>query len=1073
VDVEAAPTTGVSARPFVGRARELEELVAALEDAAACNGSLLLLTGEAGIGKTRLMQVFGALAGERGWQVLVGRCWEEGGAPAYWPWIQVVRDAGGDFERLAEPPSETGQTPGDPESVRFWLFDAATRYLVESARQRPVLVVLDDLHAADAPSLVLLRFLGEAISQTRMLVVGSYRSGDSRVHELAEQFAGLSRVGRRLSLRGLSADEVEAYVESVSGREASRAVAERLHTITGGNPFFLGELVRTFAVDGSLDETAEAARDPILRVPEEVRVLIRRRVAGLSREAIAVLHVATVIGREFELGILERTSRLSTERLLDVLAEAADAGVVLAHSAGARFSFAHELVRETLYEDLAASRRLELHLQIGRTLEELGRGDPDARLSEIAHHLALAAPLGDVDEAVNYLVRAGERASALLAYEEAAADFERALQLHRADNLPAERRGELLLRLGDAQWRAGDTRAASANFEEAAHLARSLGAAELLARAALSYVTGLGGFLLFARFAAGATGIGLLEEAQAALPAADSPLRARVLARLAVELYSSQEVERRVALSREAIEMARRLGDAEALATALHARHWALCAPEMVRDRLANSEQMLDVAALTGNLETAFLAHNNRLHAFLELCDGPGVDAEIEAMANLSERMHQPFYRWHALCIQAVRATLDGRFEDAKRRAHEARSVRGLEHSGYADYVLRFAQSVAISWTEGRFDELAAAIGGHADGFPWVPRWRDALAASETGDVGAARAEIERHARRDFADLPRDGLWILHLCSLSQACVLVGDSRRGEQLYELLLPFEDRNAVSYTLQSLGPVALRLGMLATMLERWDAAEAHFEAGLERCAVLGARSLRARTLLAYAEMLRAHGKAADALRIRAMQDEAAVLSEELGLAQPERQPPAAAVEAVFRREGDLWTIRYSGEVFRLRDVKGLGYLARLLGSPGEEIHVLELAGAGEAAGVGRGTDQPLLDARARNEYRTRLQDLGADLEQARGWRDIERVACIEAEIDALTNELAHATGLGGRDRGLPSPAERARVSVTKATRSAIRGIERHDPELGAHLDASVKTGRFCSYAPPGEAPPRWSL
>ncbi len=390
-----------------------------------------------------------------------------------------------------------------------------------------------------------------------------------------------------------------------------------------------------------------------------------------------------------------------------------------------------------------------------------------------------------------------------------------------------ELRCELLLRLGDAHWRAGDTRAARAGFEEATELARRLGDGEMLARAALGYVIGLGGFLLFARFEAGATGIGLLEEALAALPGHDSPLRARVLARLAVEMYSSNEVERRLEVSTEAIAMSRRLEDSEALVTALHARHWALGAPEMVYERLENTEEMLTVAARLGNQELAFLAHNSRLHCFLELCDGPGLDAEIAAMTDLAERIHQPFYRWHGVCLQVIRAALDGRFDDAERWASEALRIARLRHSEYTAYVYEYAQLVAIRWSQGRLDEYWPEIADHGERFLWIPRWRDALAAAERGDRSTAALEIARHAGHGFADIPKDGFWLLRLCSLADACVIVGDGRSARGLYELLLPFADRNAVSLTQQPFGPVALRLAMLATMLERWDDAEGHFE------------------------------------------------------------------------------------------------------------------------------------------------------------------------------------------------------------------------------------------------------
>jgi hypothetical protein len=409
-----------------------------------------------------------------------------------------------------------------------------------------------------------------------------------------------------------------------------------------------------------------------------------------------------------------------------------------------------------------------------------------------------------------------------------------------------------------------------------------------------------------------------------------------------------------------------------------------------------------------------------------------------------------------------------------------------MRQSLYADYMFRFAHMVAIRWAQGRLGELQESVAPHGDRFPWVPRWRDALLAVEFPDPGAARAELERHARHGFVDLPRDGLWLLHLAALAEACVLVGDVPRAEDLYELLLPFGDRHALSYTQQFLGPVALRLAMLARALGRIDEAERHASAALERCLSLGARPAAVRARAELAAILRARRDADDAARADALVADARAECEELGLdTLLERldAPLADPIAAVFRREGQFWTIAYRGTVVRLRDIKGLRYIATLLACPGKEIHVLELATAGAdhqrppsdpalpsrlPGGVG-----PALDARAKAAYRSRLEELAAELQEARDWSDPERAARIELEIEALTGELASAVGLGGRDRETASPAERARVSVTKAIQTALRSIGRESPALAEHLAASIQTGRFCLYAPRGAATPSWSL
>ena len=706
--------------------------------------------------------------------------------------------------------------------------------------------------------------------------------------------------------------------------------------------------------------------------------------------------------------------------------------------------------------------------------------------------------MGDPGEALEYLVRAGDHASALLAYEEAAVNYRQALELLApAGEASGERRCELQLRLGDSQWRSGDGTEARMTFEEAIEGARRLENGELLAQAALGYVTALGGFLLYARFEVGGTGVALLEEALAGLPEEDSSLRAHLLAHLALEMWSGNEpVEQRVAVSEEAIEMARRLGDSVALATALHSRHWALTTPGMALERLTHTEEMLRIAKETVNPEIDFLAHNARFHCFLELCDRRGMDAETQSMTEIADRLRQPFYRWHTISLRTLRATLDGRFPEAERLAQEALELGRLRQSEYTTYVFRYAQMFAIRWAQGGLQEYWPEIEDHDRRFPWIPRWRESFAAAELGDEQMARRELERHAGRGFVDLPRDGLWILHLCTLAEAAVLVGDTERGLQLYELLLPHADDNAVSYTQQPFGPVALRLGKLAAMLGRWQETDRHFATALARCELLGAQAIRARVLFEHASALAARGEPADRGRLEAMLDEAAGLCDELGMSgllervRGAGERPALGstdAEAVFRREGEFWTVTYEQKTFRLNDVKGLGYIASLLANPGREIHVLELVSAasggqaGASATRARGelaVSRPsgggaLLDERAKQEYRERLDQLGDELEQARDWGDPERVVRLEGEIEALTQELAQAVGLGGRDRTFSSPAERARISVTKAIRTAIRLIGNQSPPLAAHLDESIQTGRFCSYAVPGAPPPPWSL
>jgi hypothetical protein len=298
----------------------------------------------------------------------------------------------------------------------------------------------------------------------------------------------------------------------------------------------------------------------------------------------------------------------------------------------------------------------------------------------------------------------------------------------------------------------------------------------------------------------------------------------------------------------------------------------------------------------------------------------------------------------------------------------------------------------------------------------------------------------------------------------------------------------------------GPVAMRLGMVATLLERWEEAEKHFDLAMELCEAMHARAIEARVLVEHARMILARKGAGDDERAGDLLARATAISQELDLPGIAERASALAGAAglagararrdadrgTFRREGQFWTVAYRDEMARLHDLKGLRYIGLLLAAPGRDVHVLELAGAqaaeplsGEHAGAEGlrasrlGGTEPVLDQRAKDDFRRRLGELGEELEEARSWHDPERAARVEAEIDTLTSELERSLGLGGRDRGMPSPAERARVSVTKAIKAAVRTVSEDCPALGVHLATSIRTGRFCSYAPPGREPPVWEL
>jgi class 3 adenylate cyclase/tetratricopeptide (TPR) repeat protein len=572
-----APGVG-AASLFVGRERELTELTAALEPALAGSGRVVLVAGEAGIGKSRLADEFAATARGRGARVLWGRCWDSGGAPAYWPWVQslrsYLRDAEPDHVRSAAGkgaadlvqilpelrelfPDLDEPEPSNPEGARFRLFDSTVSFLRAAAGSRPLVLTLDDLHAADTPSLLLLEFVAREGGDAPLLIVGLYRDVElHRDHPLRATLGELARIPSTVVLEvgGLTEQGAAELVSATAGREVHRAVAAAIQGETEGNPLFVAEMIRLLAAENKLDDVGSAGRG--MALPASVREVIGHRLDRLSRECAELLAVVSVLGREFSLDAVERLGEGPAESLLDLLDEAMAARVIAeARGSLGRFRFAHALVRDALYEELTPLRRIRLHRRAGEALESLYAHEPHEHLAELAYHFFEAAPGGDARKAIDYLLRAGDGAVAITAYEEAARLYGMGLTVSELGSAGDQMlRCRLSLRQGEAHARAGDSRAAKEAFLRAAGIARQLGSAEALGEAALGY----GGRFVWEVARGDPHLVPLLEEALAAVPEQHAALRARLLARLAGgPLRDEVDRGRRDALSREAVELAR------------------------------------------------------------------------------------------------------------------------------------------------------------------------------------------------------------------------------------------------------------------------------------------------------------------------------------------------------------------------------------------------------------------------------------------------------------------------------------------------------------------------------------
>ncbi|MCA1845486.1 MAG: AAA family ATPase, partial [Actinobacteria bacterium] len=670
---------------FVGRSAEREVLEQAWKRAREGVRQLVLIAGEPGVGKTRLATEVALSAHGNGAAILLGVCDEDLAVP-YQPFVEALRHyavacsdeeatamAAGRGAHLARLIPELGdRVPDlsppdatDPDTDRYLFFEAVAGMLAAASAQRPIVLLLDDLHWATKPTLLLLRHIAHHSSPMALLMIGTYRDADiSRDHPLTEVLADLRRESgvERLLIRGLSDSESVTLMEAMAGHELDHAdlgFAQAIHAEADGSPFFMREILRHLIETGMLEE--EDGRwsfrgDPgTLAIPESVREVIGRRLGRLGDDLNSLLRLAAVIGREFDTAVLAGVAGLDGHDVVEALGAATAARLVReVPGAAGRFTFVHALVRHTLYDEIGVARRLELHRAIGEALERLAGARRADYLTELAHHWTMAMPaLGvvadDAARAVEYAEAAGRRAMESLAYEEAVGHFQSALH---ALTLTDHRSGqpELLVALGDAQRCAGDP-AYRETLLEACRLAEAAGDAECGARAALANHRGL-----FSRMGAvDSERVAALEAALQGLPPGDSPLRARLLALLATELHFAGGA-RRVELGREAVEMARRLGDDATLSETLAGLWLALWDPAAIEERSRLATELADVTSRLGDRALEFRAGMWVFLTASEAGDMERADVALAACCRVADELGQPVLRWRATFLQGHRA---------------------------------------------------------------------------------------------------------------------------------------------------------------------------------------------------------------------------------------------------------------------------------------------------------------------------------------------------------------------------------------------------------------------------------
>jgi class 3 adenylate cyclase/tetratricopeptide (TPR) repeat protein len=898
-DVSLPPAlSGPTGFDLAGRAAELETLASAWKEAESGRRVVVLLSGEPGIGKTRLAIETARSVRDDGGLVLAGRCDEEIEI-AYQPFAEALRfqvglgdDAPtswfgpltGDLTRLVpelgdQVTSTAPRVSGEPEAERAQLFEAVTGWLRATASAVPVMLVLDDLHWADRATLQLVRHLIRETANDPLLIVGTYRSTDlDRAHPLADVLADLRREGSvtRLALDGLSDDGVAELLRRAAGHElddAGLALADAVSAETGGNPFFVGEVVRHLVESGALVQrdgrwTSDVSLEEI-GLPEGVREVIGRRLSKTDPDTQRLLSVAAVIGYEFALPVLARVADLDEDTALDRLEPTVAAGLVVETGLD-RYRFGHALLRATLIDELTTSRRVRTHLRIAQAIEAT-RGDDASSIAELAYHYGEAAAAGAADKAVHYATRAGDLANRSSAPDEAIRWYSLALEhLELADGDVAVE-VDLRTRLGNAQWSVG-TGDPTTTLRQAAEMARAAGLYPQMAEALL-----VSGRTSFDRGQPpDPVKIEMLDEVLLHLD--DQPsLRARAMGALAVELIFVGDVERRSALLDEAVALARELADPMTVADV--SRHWfnARRRSNWNQDSLRSGRQLTAeaIAAAEQLGDTERLASALSSYGFLCVVAGDrrallDTTRRIEQLA--TEQQHPVAARMVLFVNQHI-AAVDGRLAEAEAlSAEQYEAFRSAGLPGAETY--RSIQRYALRREQGRLGELVAGLERFVDasGDAGVAEAMLAFAQSQSGDPDDAASRLDQAARSAFATVPDDASWPVGIALWAETTAVVGDHQAAEQLHRLLTPLDGNAQFCTGGVQFGPVARLLGRLEDLLGRTDEADLHYEQGLDQSRRFETPLWTARCALDWAESLVGRARAGEVAELLAEVDAA---------------------------------------------------------------------------------------------------------------------------------------------------------------------------------------------------------
>lgn len=872
---------------LVGRESELAALGECLAEALRGRPRLVLCQGEPGIGKSRLAEETVGLAAASGALGVWGLADDSSGSPPYWPWLQVLRAVSravdlvaiaaedglaGELARVVPDvfPGERPRQASASAEDRFRQFDAVAQLLRRVCLERPLVIVFDDAHWASEPSLLLVQHVARGLTDERLLIVVNARDSG---HRSGEMLARLVRepLAAQIHLRGLGDAGIRRQLETITGHPADDADVAEVQALTGGNPFFVGEVARAIADRGGGHR--------VNPVTPSVRSAIAGRLDRLSPQCIGVARAAAVAGREFAVPVVATMVRRPALRCLALLDEAERAGLIEAASAPDEYRFVHVLVRDAIEAGLDKPERVLLHRRAAEAIEERYAGQPGPQLFELARHWAEAAVLGDAARAALWVERAGDEAMRQLAYEEAARLFRQALRVGGND-LSDDDRCRLLLAAGSAMNLCGDIGGRLDACLEAAVVARRLGRPDLVAESALVMEpVGAAGFDIATRR--------LCQEALAGLGPGSPALRARTAARFAETFVYLAEVDAAREASQQALEIAEQCGDAHALAAAFRARQVVLAGPEGLDDRARLAERMLALSRESGEPNIEKWARLWQIDVSFERGDLAAVASGIDALARCAQQVGGPFAQFQVLHSRAALAQAQARYPEARRLADEAVTVMGP-----ADHPGRFYPRAAVLGFVGRHlgqDTATLAATSHSNDPEGTAEHAGLISviANAQALVSAGRLDSAGDVYRSLGPVagwqPPPHVVLLSYSIGIDVAVALEAGGDVALLRDLLTPYRGHHVVSGigAMSYFGPVELWLGVAARHLGRLDDAVTDLERADRACAAAGAPGFRVEAQYERAAALAGRAGPGDLELARSLLDTAGNTARSLGM------------------------------------------------------------------------------------------------------------------------------------------------------------------------------------------------